>query len=622
VSVGRHKLAFMSETHQAPFDREVGRRALEVLIETEKDRDEKFASLSRGYAAAADSRFAKDPSVARVLRLFSSLLSMFPTEDVSKPYGPMMSFDGRRTMTLEDVEESTVAFLDAIHDLVPAGRLGHRLGDVLWLRGRGETRRHGASLLFESCLASRASVDDWFDGGRTVMERGLDVSMRLGGSSKAMTEQLVAVLMGVVAADDGESYAGLQAAEMLHKYQQGRSDGSRVRDLLRNRAENVDYSISFRRDYARAASAWSQQIEPRGAWLDDVVLEAELWVLEAESRQGESSSNAVAAAFFENAVQCLRRVPRRERQLRNVDERVEVLLARSREAGMASLDEMAKISSDAFDASAFVAEAKARVIGLAAADALAQFVSLVPLPDEEAELKSADALLDKFTLMSMFGTTHFSQDGRVVARSSSQRRDANGAPTGALWNEVVRSFRFKSQLSLNFSILPALWVLWEEHNLTETDFLNVCRGASIVPRDRERMIARGLWLGWCQDFGGSLSILVPQLENIIRQVLKAGNIRTSTTDGSGIETENGLGSLLESSELRSIFGAGHVLEMKMLFTDPIGPNLRNEVAHGLLSDESMEGLDPIYAWWFMLRLVFTPYWNSLGATRGTTAGGD
>jgi hypothetical protein len=57
-------------------------------------------------------------------------------------------------------------------------------------------------------------------------------------------------------------------------------------------------------------------------------------------------------------------------------------------------------------------------------------------------------------------------------------------------------------------------------------------------------------------------------------------------------------------------------EIKALFCDALGPNLRNELAHGLLDDDSFQSIHAIYAWWMGLRLVFNTFWNASRKAEG------
>ena len=73
----------------------------------------------------------------------------------------------------------------------------------------------------------------------------------------------------------------------------------------------------------------------------------------------------------------------------------------------------------------------------------------------------------------------------------------------------------------------------------------------------------------------------------MRWHLKAAGIKTTNLDSDGIENENGLSTLMDLPEVTQIFGEDISFELKALFCDPFGPNLRNELAHGLLDDRDV-----------------------------------
>ena len=57
----------------------------------------------------------------------------------------------------------------------------------------------------------------------------------------------------------------------------------------------------------------------------------------------------------------------------------------------------------------------------------------------------------------------------------------------------------------------------------------------------------------------------------------------------------------------SIFGEDLVFEIRALFCDAFGPNLRSEVAHGLLASGDGNSVESFYAWWLLLKLVFSHF---------------
>ncbi len=119
-----------------------------------------------------------------------------------------------------------------------------------------------------------------------------------------------------------------------------------------------------------------------------------------------------------------------------------------------------------------------------------------------------------------------------------------------------------------------------------------------------------LFSGYDNDFVTTLHLLVPQIEHMVRYHLKSAGVKTTTLDNRGIETENGLSTLIELPECEKIFGEDLTFEIKALFCDACGPNLRNELAHGLLDDKACQTVYAVYAWWLGLKLVFNTFWNA------------
>ena len=153
--------------------------------------------------------------------------------------------------------------------------------------------------------------------------------------------------------------------------------------------------------------------------------------------------------------------------------------------------------------------------------------------------------------------------------------------------------------------MPALEVLHIEHRLREIDFVGIASQSPIIPPGREKLFGKALFAGYEKDFISSLHMLVPQIENMVRWHLKSQGVKTTTLDSKGIESENGLSTLMEIPEATKIFGEDWAFELKALFCDPVGPNLRNEIAHGLLDYDAFWSVHVVYAWWLSLKMVLS-----------------
>ena len=61
--------------------------------------------------------------------------------------------------------------------------------------------------------------------------------------------------------------------------------------------------------------------------------------------------------------------------------------------------------------------------------------------------------------------------------------------------------------------------------------------------------------------------------------------------------------------LEEILGTNIVQELRVLFVDQNGADLRNQIAHGLMRHEQFFHHASIYAWWFIFHLTICPVQN-------------
>ena len=158
-------------------------------------------------------------------------------------------------------------------------------------------------------------------------------------------------------------------------------------------------------------------------------------------------------------------------------------------------------------------------------------------------------------------------------------------------------------LLVSAQILPALEIIQLEHRITEPYLLSLYYNSSIVPPGREDLWAKGIYAGFENDFIVSTHLLAPQIEHLIRYQIKAHDLKTTTLDSLGIETENGLSTLLDSPNIAKVISPNLLFELKALLSDSIGPNLRNNVAHGLAETNTFYSVYAVYFWWLCLHLL-------------------
>ncbi|OSN01292.1 DUF4209 domain-containing protein [Lonsdalea populi] len=324
---------------------------------------------------------------------------------------------------------------------------------------------------------------------------------------------------------------------------------------------------------------------------------AECLFLEAENRaQVKDQGNIIASGMYEKALQRYRLIPTAQRAHLGADIRIDECRKRIRVHGELSLDDMHMFKLPPCDLTELTDIAVNHVRGKGDIIKACQFfagfgtISVESVRENDAHKQSL--------ISDLFGEVYLSGDGRMIGRSRANATDR------AHHRELL-SFDFSLKIVVVGQILPAMDQLMQEYNFPTRFFLELCYCSPLIPEDRIELTARGLYLGFEYRFSESIHLLSPQVEYLVRNLLKKAGVKTSTVDESGIENEIGLGSLLDKPEAKTLFGDDMHFNLKALFTDPIGANIRNYVAHGLLNDYSSQSEAVVYAWWLYFKIILS-----------------
>jgi hypothetical protein len=140
--------------------------------------------------------------------------------------------------------------------------------------------------------------------------------------------------------------------------------------------------------------------------------------------------------------------------------------------------------------------------------------------------------------------------------------------------------------------------------VSESDLLTLITPSAFIPSGREFLYAKGLYAGLTQDFVVSTHLLIPQLENSLRHLLKQQGVNVIVDNPkTGTQSHLQLETILGKSELEQMLRYDIVQDLTGLLIKNSNANLRNRVAHGLQSD--FNTATTIYLWWLTLRLCLT-----------------
>ena len=587
------------------------------------DREEYFF-LSQAFSAAAKQAIDEDRQAhGEVLSLLAYACSMrFSPASFNAPFKPFTVLDGQRSIIPDVLSETDVSFfaqiIDEIDDPCPkAHMIKARLADLVWFL-QSPRKVKFALAAIDSYRTIPLDTETWLHDGDKCWQRAINLARQIGaGAGERLAEMETLIIKEFTSVTREDGFLGSWLADLLKTNSLGRDHSTTIATRLESLAREFEDEDEFlkAREYFQASAHWFTESGDEEKSTEMMVEEAETSVKEAvASLSSDKPSHMDAVRLYENAIQTYRTIPRSERTAHRVDERIAELRKCLNESGKKSLDEMDSINIPEQDIGQIVENARNAVRGKGLEEALKAFVNLSRTNAKKLR-ESTIKNLEHFIAHRLFSTTFMSRDGRVTAKmpSMSSSPIPSDDDEEVIHSKVVENYCIHVSLAVQGSILPAQEVLLLEHRLREADFVNLARQSPIVPIGRELLFGKALFAGYDRDFVTALHILVPQIEHMVRYHLKQAGVQTTHIDSNGIENEYGLSSLMDLSQTKEIFGEDLSFEIRALFCVPFGPNLRNNLAHGLLDDRSCYSLDTIYAWWFGLKLVFNTFWNALSS---------
>ena len=142
-----------------------------------------------------------------------------------------------------------------------------------------------------------------------------------------------------------------------------------------------------------------------------------------------------------------------------------------------------------------------------------------------------------------------------------------------------------------------------KYDFTEDSIRFLVEGNAFVPDNRKNTFLKGLVAGFNLDLATAMHLLMPQVENAVRNLAELCGAVVYKTDSNGIEECLSLDSILNLQELQDSLDPELIFNLRVFFTSDYGIGMRDIIGHGLRSDKALQSPDCLATWWFTLRLV-------------------
>lgn len=468
-----------------------------------------------------------------------------------------------------------------------------RFADYVWLRMRD--RRFG-EIAVDEYLASALRLRDpeaW-TGCADRYARAAAVAASLGKKNERYI-RTIETIEECLAELNGTDPLFLSERLMSILLDQKLGDATRYAAL----AEKCALAAEQRGNFYLALYYWKVQLRWYVALKDsDGQRRSRLAAAESVISDGESRTKGEQPGFL-NAADFLQRGIAMLIKAGAPQQRIDEVNARLREYQAKGVGEL-KPHTVTFDASEMINEARAAVAGKPLSDAIMAFVKLLHLPTRDRVRREVLRRAKAFPFSHLFADIKLNSEGAGIAGRGSVTGDEEEETDNVLalmYDDVTSSFSIQAQAM----IAPAWRQIQDEHEIREADMAVLVGQSWFIPPDLELFFAKGLAAGFNGDLISAIHLLVPHVEGVLRWNLQRIGVRTMQPNRDGYHEERDLNQLLAMPKSRQLLGDSAQFALTALLTSRFGCNLRNNLAHSLVTPEDCESTVALFFWALILK---------------------
>jgi hypothetical protein len=184
-------------------------------------------------------------------------------------------------------------------------------------------------------------------------------------------------------------------------------------------------------------------------------------------------------------------------------------------------------------------------------------------------------LLTTTPLMARIGVTRIVGD-HFAAQAGSIEKD----PEGRLIMQLAQNLDIQ-----NVFLQETLKQLRNKHTITADTILAVLDESPIFSAERRPLLKEGIQAYLDGDHTKAIHVLVPQIEQALRQLLSLTGAQTLKTGRNGMVQLKNLNDILREPTIKTSLGEDLRLYLLTFLAEERGQNIRNNICHGLASPE-------------------------------------
>jgi hypothetical protein len=498
-----------------------------------------------------------------------------------------------------------------------------RIADILWLYKEDSDRSRPIKMAEEAVEAYLKSaiqlenVNDWMDSTLRIRRASQLARIVDGKKSYVQAGKIIAHVDGVISRHESQGNKFLTGSSMKILQEEKIFDKKVLKAIMvlpdaalkyasiagqkaisKEPFETYHEAYCHQIAYHKIESIWYKiavhQEDERNARLKEA--DVEIWYAHQAIIEGEPQAYGVASDRLKSAIAKIKKIEDKFGKHEDTSNKMEDLHKILLKYQQKSFDQRVEFPFDISDLE-MQNRAQALVRSMSFEKALRSlalifFQGLIPsISDLEKEANSSSAN----SLSRLVSTAFVDSEGKTKAITIG---DINSQ------DEMFRIADFYHMWYGSNFILPACEQIKSEHSIQVEDFLWITENNPFIPDDRQGIYSRGLLAALQGDLVIAAHLLIPQLENSLRHILKRQGFISSHLTSDSIQDEYTLNKVLELSELGQLLHQDVIFTLRSLLCERKGANIRNELCHGLLNHDQLCTGQIRYLSWLTLHLCF------------------
>lgn len=541
------------------------------LSELNREENAKRSLADRYLRDAAEYVDCKED--ADVLFALSEVLSMGYSER-DDAYLPRFAMaDGRRSFAMEDLDDDGIEILKECLPFIEQPRIKAQLSDIIWVKTKDYTYARIAVAANLELFDKLYDPCEWVDCYRAIY-RAFLIALRLGRKGSDFSNVICRIDKAIRDMDGTDPL--VLSLRLIYLV---------VPHVGKNDLEH--YLKLSQKIFLRAKEGGA-----RGRGIIETAHDVIIELLKKLNRSGEiRTAKLVLAGYYEELASALAEQPHQALQLlqkaynlydKQLDKEKIITIRTSMErCQRAAMGEMSSIPME-YDATTIREEIGSWFKGLSIQERIVEFGRVATIYDIEKVKQGVLEDSGKYIVTSLFSQRLLDSEGHLLKIIPPLDLQDPQKDEGVFRAHMLSYVTDRRNWDESIVLRIAYDQLRNQGCISLNDLAFLVDRNAAIPDERKEIVKRGLQLGLNGELYAAMHILLPQMENIIRELVKMCGDTVTFLKEDGTEEFKPLSELLESRDLKESYDENFLFTLSTLLNERGGPNLRNKNAHGFL----------------------------------------